>query len=85
MGKYRRINVGSGRPLEHLANYSRALRVGNMVMQSGTTAIDVEGNVIGEGNVTAQVDAIVEIARQSMGGAGGRLEDVVRTRAYITD
>ena len=85
MGKYRRINVGSGRPLEHLANYSRALRVGNMVMQSGTTAIDVEGNVIGEGNVTAQVDAIVEIARQSMGRAGGRLEDVVRTRAYITD
>ena len=85
MGKYRRINVGSGRPLEHLAHYSRALRVGDMVMQSGTTAIDTEGNVIGEGNVTAQVDAIVDIARQSMGKAGGRLEDVVRTRTYITD
>ena len=57
MGKYRRINVGSGRPLEHLAHYSRALRVGDMVMQSGTTAIDTEGNVIGEGDVAAQVDA----------------------------
>ncbi|MDD9928825.1 MAG: Rid family hydrolase [Rhodospirillaceae bacterium] len=85
MGKYRRINVGSGRPLEHLAHYSRALRVGDMVMQSGTTAIDTEGNVIGEGDVAAQVDAIVDIARQSMGKAGGRLEDVVRTRTYITD
>ena len=85
MGKYRRSNVGSGRPLEHLAHYSRALRVGDMVMQSGTTAIDTEGNVIGEGDVAAQVDAIVDIARQSMGKAGGRLEDVVRTRTYITD
>ena len=52
MGKYRRINVGSGRPLEHLAHYSRALRVGDMVMQSGTTAIDIEGNVIGEGDLS---------------------------------
>ncbi|NKB59844.1 MAG: hypothetical protein GKS00_26335 [Alphaproteobacteria bacterium] len=85
MGTYRRINVGSGRPLEHLAHYSRALRVGDMVMQSGTTAIDTEGNVIGVGDVAKQVDAIVEIARQSMGKAGGRLEDVVRTRTYITD
>ena len=85
MGKYRRINVGSGRPLEHLAHYSRALRVGDMVMQSGTTAIDIEGNVIGEGDAAAQVNAIVDIARQSMGKAGGRLEDVVRTRTYITD
>ncbi len=85
MGRYRRINVGSGRPLEHLAHYSRALRVGDMVMQSGTTAIDTEGNVIGVGDIAAQVDAIVDIARQSMGKAGGRLEDVVRTRTYITD
>lgn len=85
MGQYRRINVGSGRPLEHLAHYSRALRVGDMVMQSGTTAIDTEGNVIGEGDVAKQVDAIVDIARQSMGKAGGRLEDVVRTRTYLTD
>ena len=85
MGRYRRINVGSGRPLEHLAHYSRALRVGDMVMQSGTTAIDTEGNVIGEGDIAKQVDTIVDIARQSMGKAGGRLEDVVRTRTYITD
>ena len=47
MADYRRINVDSGRPLEPLANYSRAMRVGDMVLQSGTTAIDKLGNVIG--------------------------------------
>ena len=85
MGTYRRINVDSGRPLEHLAHYSRALRVGDMVLQSGTTAIDTEGNVIGEGNIARQVDAIMEIAQWSMGKAGGKLEDVVRSRIYVTD
>lgn len=85
MGTYRRINVSSGRPLEHLAHYSRALRVGDMVLQSGTTAIDTEGNVIGEGDIAKQVDAIMAIAQESMGKAGGQLEDVVRSRIYITD
>ena len=85
MGTYRRINVDSGRPLEHLAHYSRALRVGDTVLQSGTTAIDTQGNVIGEGDVARQVDAIIDIAEASMGRAGGRLEDVVRSRIYVTD
>ncbi len=85
MAELRRINVGSGRPLEPLANYSRALRVGDMVLQSGTTAIDTDGNVIGEGDIAKQVDAIMDIAQGTMGQAGGRLEDVVRTRIYVTD
>lgn len=81
----RRINVASGRPLEPLANYSRAVRVGDRVLQSGTTAIDTEGRIIGEGDVAKQVDAIVGIAEETMGRAGGRLEDVVRARLYVTD
>jgi enamine deaminase RidA (YjgF/YER057c/UK114 family) len=85
MGAYRRINVASGRPLEKLAHYSRAVRVGDMVLQSGTTAIDRQGNVRGVGDVAAQVDAIMAIAAWSMGRAGGRLEDVVRSRIYVTD
>ena len=85
MAKLRRVNVDSGRPLEPLAHYSRALRVGDMVLQSGTTAIDTEGNVIGEGDIARQVDAIVEIAEKTMGQAGGRLEDVVRERIVVTD
>ena len=81
----RRVNVNSGRQLEQLAHYSRALRVGDTVLQSGTTAIDVEGNVIGVGDVGKQVDAILEIAAASMGEVEGRLEDVVRSRVYVTD
>ena len=85
MGTSRRVNVASGRPLEKLAHYSRALRVGDTVLQSGTTAIDRQGNVRGVGNVAEQVDAIMRIASWSMGKAGGRLDDVVRSRIYVTD
>ncbi len=81
----KRINVSSGRSLEKQAHYSRALRVGDTVLQAGTTAIDREGNVIGEGDVAKQVDAIMKLAEWSMGQAGGRLEDVVRSRIYLTD
>jgi enamine deaminase RidA (YjgF/YER057c/UK114 family) len=85
MATLRRLNVASGRQLERLAHYSRALRVGDTVLQSGTTAIDREGNVRSEGDVTGQVDAIMRIAEWSMGHAGGRLADAVRSRIYVTD
>src|SRR5262245_37743547 len=85
MTEHRRINVASGRPLEPLAHYSRALRAGDMVLQSGTTAIDRQGQVHGEGDIAAQVEAIVALAEWSMGKAGGKLEDVVRSRIYVTD
>ena len=85
MGTYRRINVASGRSLEKLAHYSRAVRVGDMVLQSGTTAIDREGNVRGVGEVAKQVEAIMTIAEWSIGKAGGKLGDVVRSRIYVTD
>ena len=81
----RRLNVASGRPLESVAHYSRALRVGDTVLQSGTTAIDRHGTVRGEGDVGGQIDAIMRIAEWSMGKAGGRLDDVVRSRIYVTD
>jgi enamine deaminase RidA (YjgF/YER057c/UK114 family) len=80
-----RVNVASGRPLEKLAHYSRALRAGDTVLLSGTTAIDRQGNVLGVGDVARQVDTIMRLARWSMGKAGGRLDDVVRARIYVTD
>lgn len=85
MGTYRRINVASGRTLEKVAHYSRAVRAGDLVLQSGTTAIDRQGNVRGVGDVAQQVDAIMKIAEWSMDKAGGRLADVVRSRLYVTD
>jgi enamine deaminase RidA (YjgF/YER057c/UK114 family) len=85
MATYRRINVASGRPLELLAHYSRALRVDHRVLLSGSTAIDRSGNIIGEGDIARQVDAIMELAQHYMGLAGGRIEDIVRSRIYVTD
>ena len=85
MGTYRRVNVASGRPLEKLAHYSRAVRAGDTVLQSGTTAIDRQGEVRGEGDIARQVDAIMAIADWSMGKAGAKREDVVRSRIYVTD
>lgn len=81
----RRINVSSGRTLEATAHYSRAVRVGNTVLQAGTTAIDPKGDVRGVGDVTKQVETIMAIAEWSMGKAGGRLDEVVRSRIYVTD
>ena len=85
MGTYRRINVRSGRPLEKPAHYSRALRVGDTVLQAGTTAIDRRGQVRGVGDAARQAEAIMTIAEWSMGKAGGRLDDVVRSRIYVTN
>lgn len=81
----KRINVASGRNLEQVAHYSRAVRVGDMVLQAGTTAIDRQGHVRGVGDVAAQVDAIMAIATWSMGKAGGSLADTARCRIYVTD
>jgi enamine deaminase RidA (YjgF/YER057c/UK114 family) len=81
----RRINVSSGRSLENVAHYSRALRVGDTVLQAGTTAIDRAGNVRGVGDGARQVETILAIAEWSVGKAGGRLDDVVRSRIYVTD
>jgi len=85
MRAHRRVNVASGRSLEKQAHYSRAVRVGDLVLQAGTTAIDRLGNVRGVGDIAAQVDAIMAIAEWSMDKAGGRLDDVVRSRIYVTD
>ena len=71
MATHRRINVASGRTLEKRADYSRALRVGDTVLQSGTTAIDRAGIVRGVGDVAKQVESIMTIAEWSMGKAGG--------------
>jgi len=85
MGTDRRINVASGRSLEKQAHYSRAVRVRDLVLQSGTTAIDRQGSVRGVGDVAKQVETIMTIAEWSLGKAGGKLADVVRSRIYVTD
>ncbi len=80
-----RKHVSTGTPWEKVHGYSRALRVGNLVYVSGTTASDEQGNVIGVGNVYTQTSYALQKVERALHEAGARLEDVVRTRLFVTD
>ena len=80
-----RINISSGAPWEPVAGYSRAVRVGQFIEVAGTTAVDAEGNFHGEGDVGAQTKYVLEKIQHAIEEAGGALEDVVRTRIFVTD
>ena len=80
-----RINISSGAPWESIAGYSRAVRVGQFIEVAGTTAVDARGNFIGEGDVVAQTQYVLEKIQHAIEQAGGAMSDVVRTRIYVTD
>ncbi|MCY4538963.1 MAG: RidA family protein [Chloroflexi bacterium] len=79
-----RQNISSGTHYEKIAGYSRAVRLGNVVHVSGTTATDGASAVVGIGDAGAQTEFIIKKIEVALGEAGARLSDVVRTRVYLT-
>ena len=75
--------VSSGTVWEALAGYSRAVRYGDHIYISGTTATDSAGQVVGAGDPATQTRYIIEKMQHALAALGGALADVVRTRIYV--
>lgn len=78
----KRQRVGSGTPYEALAGYSRAVRIGDRILMSGTTASGPDG-IVGIGDPAAQARFILDRIEGALGELGATLRDVVRTRIFV--
>ena len=81
----KRVNYSSGAIWEDIVGYSRAVKVGNHIEVSGTVASDEVGNVVGKDDPYGQTKYILQKIEKALINAGASLNDVVRTRMFVTD
>lgn len=85
MNMQQRIKVSSGTKWEEFVGYSRAIRSGNIVEVSGTVAVDEKGYIVGKNNPYEQTRFVLKKIEKALQEAGAKMEDVVRTRIYVSD
>ncbi|MBL7708073.1 MAG: RidA family protein [Chitinophagaceae bacterium] len=80
-----RTNYSSGAKWEDIVGYSRAVKIGNTIEVTGTVAVDDNSNLVGKDDAYAQTKYIIEKIEAVLKRAGASLQDVVRTRMFVTD
>ena len=80
----RRQSVSTGTIWEQRYSYCRAVRYGDHILVSGTTATDLQGQIVGKGDPGKQADFIIDKIEKAVADLGGRLADIVRTRIYVS-
>jgi enamine deaminase RidA (YjgF/YER057c/UK114 family) len=79
------INVSSGSPYEGPTGFSRARRIGDIIAVAGTAPIGPDGKTVGPGDPYKQAKRCLEIIEKTLGDLGANLENIIRTRVFLTD